>query len=195
MKRKYVQSLFGVLLLLGIFFLTTGANEWRQTVEEESRAWSEAEKRMSEPLIDKEAFEEPNFGEVVGMLTMPSIDAHLPVVEGTHEDDLRKGVGHYSGTGYPLEETQIFLSGHRDTVFKRMGELKIGDVVSMKMPYGTFDYKITSTKIVSANDLTVIVPYETETLTISTCYPFGYIGSAPDRYIVYAEPMHSVPRK
>ncbi|MGP4066606.1 class D sortase [Oceanobacillus sp. M65] len=129
-------------------------------------------------------------GEEIGLLLISKIDATLPIVEGVSEDELKKGVGHYDGTAFPSEPGQIVLSGHRDTVFRRMGELEIGDELLVRMPYGDFTYVMEKTEIVSADDLTVIRPhdYDEEMLTITTCYPFRYIGSAPDRYIVYAKP-------
>src|SRR5699024_3788293 len=141
------------------------------------------------PILKKDF--KPNFGDSAGMLVIDKIDANLPIVEGTSEDDLKKGVGHYEGTAYPLEDDQIVLSGHRDTVFRRMGELQIGDIMKVRMPYGDFDYEIVNTKVVPADDLSIIVPHDEETLTVTTCYPFRYIGNAPDRYIIDAKPVYN----
>ncbi len=83
------------------------------------------------------------------------------------------------------------LSGHRDTVFRQFGELEIGDRFIVEMPYGSFEYIIQDSEIVPEDDLSVIRPdeYEEEMLTVTTCYPFHYIGNAPDRYILYATPF------
>src|SRR5690606_3224100 len=110
-------------------------------------------------------------------------------VEGVDEEELEKGVGHYKGTAFPSQDGQIVLSGHRDTVFRRLGELQIGDELVVQMPYGEFTYVIEDTDIVDADDRTVINPnIDEELLTVTTCYPFTYVGSAPDRYIIYAKP-------
>ena len=83
----------------------------------------------------------------------------------------------------------MVLSGHRDTVFQDLGDLEIGDELIVHMSYGTFTYIIQETEIVDADDRTVIRPTAPdEVLTVTTCYPFGYIGPAPDRYIIYATP-------
>lgn len=130
------------------------------------------------------------FGEEVGLLTIDKIDASIAIVEGTDEDELAQGVGHYTGTAFPSESDQIVLSGHRDTVFRRMGELDIGDIITVQMPYGDFDYEIYETFIVDADDRTVIRPTAPdEVLTVTTCYPFNFVGSAPDRYIINAKPV------
>lgn len=127
-------------------------------------------------------------GEAIGILKIPRLEAELPIIEGTDEDELEKGVGHYSTTVFPGQPDQILLSGHRDTVFRRLGELKIGDILQVNMPYGEYKYEITETEIVDADDTTVInstAPHEI--LTVSTCYPFSYVGNAPYRYILSAK--------
>ncbi|SFB16741.1 MULTISPECIES: class D sortase [unclassified Bacillus (in: firmicutes)] len=130
----------------------------------------------------------PFVGETVGLLELPRIKSELAIIEGTDEDDLKKGVGHYKGSYYPGENGQIVLSGHRDTVFRRLGELKIGDPLKVKMPYGNYDYEIIGTKIVEADDTSIItLQKENEELVVTTCYPFSYVGDAPQRYIIYAK--------
>ncbi|KAF0820630.1 MULTISPECIES: class D sortase [unclassified Cytobacillus] len=127
-------------------------------------------------------------GEAIGILKIPRLEAELPIIEGTDEDELEKGVGHYSTTAFPGQPDQILLSGHRDTVFRSLGELKIGDIFKISMPYGEFTYEITDSRIVDADDTTVIrstAPHEI--LTVSTCYPFSYVGNAPSRYILNAK--------
>lgn len=132
----------------------------------------------------------PKQGEAVGLLEIPRIEGKLPIIEGTDEDELARGVGHYKGTAYPTQKKQIVLSGHRDTVFRRMGEIKVGDTFIIHLPYGSFTYKVSSTKIVVANDRTVIQnTYPREELIVSTCYPFSFVGNAPERYIITAHPL------
>lgn len=140
-----------------------------------------------EGQVDKTAFEAVD-GEVVGLLSLPKIESELAIVEGTDPDELAKGVGHFKGSFYPEQGGQIVLSGHRDTVFKRVGELELGDELVMKMPYGETSYKIVNTKIVAADDTSIItLQDQEEELILTTCYPFGYIGDAPERYIIYAK--------
>lgn len=140
-----------------------------------------------EGQVDESAFE-PVVGEVVGLLTLPKIESELAIVEGTDPDELAKGVGHYKGSYFPGHGGQIVLSGHRDTVFKRVGELVLGDELVMKMPYGEVSYEIVNTKIVDANDTSIItLQNQEEELILTTCYPFGYVGDAPERYIIYAK--------
>jgi sortase A len=123
-------------------------------------------------------------------LKIPKIEAELAIVEGTDPNDLKKGVGHYKGSYFPAESGQIVLSGHRDTVFRRLGELEPGDIFEVQMPNGKFIYELTNTKIVDAEDRTIITLQNTkEELIVITCYPFRFVGNAPQRYIIYAKPI------
>ncbi len=132
----------------------------------------------------------PTNGEAAGILHIPRLGAQLPIVEGTSPDDLEKGVGHYKDSYYPKQNGQIVLSGHRDTVFRRTGELEIGDKLKIELPYGSFEYEITHTKIVDQDDTSIItLQHEKEELLLTTCYPFSYVGNAPERYIMYAKPL------
>ncbi|MGG5254855.1 class D sortase [Neobacillus sp. SM06] len=144
--------------------------------------------------VQKESIAEskpPAVGDAIGLLDIPKIKAVLPIVEGTDPDDLAKGVGHFKGSSLPTEKGQIVLSGHRDTVFRKLGELKIGDPLNVKAKTGSQTYKITNTKIVNSDDRSIITLQKTkEELILTTCYPFGYIGNAPKRYIVYASPAN-----
>ncbi len=80
----------------------------------------------------------------------------------------------------------IVIAGHRDSVFAKFGSLKVGDLLVVNTNYGKFVYHIDSFRIVKANDRTVIVPTDDARLTLSTCYPFRFIGNAPKRFVVNA---------
>lgn len=166
--------------------------EAREIVGEQSKSLVPIDKNQSLARTKTENSRsfKPEDGDTVGILSIPRIDAALPIVEGTDPDDLVKGVGHYSDSAYPLQQDQILLSGHRDTVFRRMGELEIGDVFVLQLSYGNFTYEIDNTRIVDADDRTVIKSTApNEILTVTTCYPFSFIGNAPKRYVLTAKPM------
>ena len=129
----------------------------------------------------------PKSGDKIGTLSIPALDRSLPLLEGTTNKVLDRGVGHYSGSVLPGEVDNCVVSGHRDTVFRRLNKLKIGDKVIVKTSAGTFTYAVSRKRIVHADDKTVIVPTDHAVLTLTTCYPFNYVGSAPDRYIVSAD--------
>jgi len=192
---------FAVLLMIaGFIFIAFGGYQLIKTEQAQSKSLEEAQtliantknkQNNSDPITAEDFL--PDDAQTVGLLSIPRLDEELPIIEGTHEDELAQGVGHYAGTAYPFQNDQIVLSGHRDTVFRRMGELEIGDILTVEMEYGERSYEIVDTKIVDADDRTIIVPTAPdEVLTVTTCYPFTFIGSAPDRYIITALPIDEI---
>ncbi|GGD23194.1 class D sortase [Pontibacillus salipaludis] len=131
--------------------------------------------------------ERPKEGERIGDLYIPKLDATLPIYHGTDEDELAKGVGHFAGSVLPGEKDNSVLSGHRDTVFRSLGKVGMNDLLMVTTDAGKFTYKVRKVRIVDAEDRTVIVPKPEATLTVTTCYPFNFIGSAPERYILVAD--------
>jgi sortase A len=203
-----MRRIVGMLLLLaGMGIVTFAVIQYVEHQANLKEAMAEASEliRQSEPIdasngqladpvsyrdhvIDKSKFD-PKPNDVVGMLEIPKLEAELPIIEGTDEEMLERGVGHYSGTAFPMDNEQILLSGHRDTVFRDFDKLSVGDHFIVKLPYGSFEYEIKITDIVDKDDTSVIRSMGTEVLVISTCYPFRFVGNAPERYIFYAYPV------
>lgn len=191
---KWTKWLSLLLIVGGVLFIGYGVWNIMDTKAQTENSLSEAKVAIdkgNEKWVDKDSDRFiPSIGDAVGLLEIDKIDGELPIVEGTDPDDLDKGVGHYKGSFYPDENGQIVLSGHRDTVFRRAGELEIGDELKIVLPYGEFSYQITSTKIVEADDRSIITLDDSkEELILTTCYPFRFVGNAPQRYIIYAERM------
>ncbi|QKY70098.1 class D sortase [Lentibacillus sp. CBA3610] len=128
-------------------------------------------------------------GDAFATLEIPKLDKVLPIVEGADPDSLAKGVGHLTDSVYPGQNDQIVLSGHRDTVFRQFDKIEIGDRYNVTTPYGNYTYEIKVTEIVPADDTSVIGETGEEVLVVSTCYPFDYVGGAPDRFVTYAYPV------
>lgn len=184
-----------LLIIAGMIMLVFGAGRLMLTHFQQEKALKEAKQISSEhDGTEKEdidlgnQYSEMEEGDTIGLLYIPRLDREIPIISGTDEEELAKGVGHYSSTALPGQKDQILLSGHRDTVFRQFGELENGDEIQVKMEGETFVYEIYDTEIVDADDRSIIQPTAPdEVLTLSTCYPFSYIGNAPDRYIVYAK--------
>lgn len=176
-----------VLVLYGLWNIADTNFQTSQSLQEAKKLIEEG-KAEAEDLKQSAGRFAPVFGDVIGILEIPKLNGELPIVEGTSPDDLEKGVGHYKGSYFPNENGQIVLSGHRDTVFRQIGELEIGDSLILRVPYGEFKYTIIDTKIVDADDTSIItLQNDYEELILTTCYPFTYVGDAPERYIIYAE--------
>ncbi len=126
-------------------------------------------------------------GEKLGSLIIPKLDQTIAIFEGDSKEVLKKGIGHVITTPLPGEENNSVLAGHRDTFFRNLDKLEIGDKLLIERSDIYFIYKIKKIRIVDKDDKTVIVPRPRSTLTLTTCYPFTYIGPAPQRYIIEAE--------
>ncbi|MEI3604935.1 class D sortase [Pseudogracilibacillus sp. SE30717A] len=189
---RFLSWLF---IIVGASFLLYGGYQLLDSYINEGKRLKEAKTIISEEVIQtagkdlSKYYEKIQTGDTVGLFYIPRLDREIPIIEGTDEEELAQGVGHYKDTGFPGENKQILLSGHRDTVFRQFGELEHGDELHIKMEHGTFIYVIEDHEIVDADDRTVIDPSrKDEYLTVSTCYPFSFVGSAPDRYVIYAYP-------
>lgn len=145
---------------------------------------------IEEPdVIDKVIYRSvPEKGERFADLMIPKLDLRLPIVEGTGEKELKKGIGHYTDSVFPGEPDNAVLAGHRESRFRDIGRLKKGDrIIVETRDEGTFVFSVKKTWVTDKDDRTVIVSHDEPLLTLITCYPFHYIGSAPERYIVQAE--------
>jgi sortase A len=126
-------------------------------------------------------------GKPIGRIELPTLHRHYVVVQGTGEGTLRKGPGHYPGTRFPGEGRTVAIAGHRTTYlapFRTIDQLKPGNPIVLKMPYGTFTYSVEKTQVVSPNALWITrdVPGE-ERVVLSACHP---LYSASHRIVAFA---------
>lgn len=194
-KLRFILLTFSVaLFLFGLWFSTTNGFKFVKGYMIFKTDQTTADDYQSNPAINVKKQEtndalypvRPKKGENIGKLIIPKLGASLPIVHGTDEEELEKGVGHFSKSVLPGEDDNSVLSGHRDTVFRKLGEVGKGDILVVETEAGKFTYKVKNVRIVDKDDRTVIVPKPRATLTVSTCYPFDYIGDSPERYILVA---------
>ncbi len=123
-------------------------------------------------------------GEAMGRLELPRLGLDLVVFEGTSEDTLRKGPGHLSATARPDGGSgNCVIAGHRDSFFRRLADARRGDVARFHGPSGTSTYRLRDRRIVRPEDLSAIAPTPDARITLITCYPFSWTGSAPYRLV------------
>ncbi|MEK4325647.1 sortase [Paenibacillus sp. FSL R7-0312] len=132
-------------------------------------------------------------GEVIGEIYFPRLDKRVAILEGTGRTALKKGAGHDEGSAAIGSPGNSVLAGHRDTVFRSLGDLDVSDIIELETAAGKFTYEITGSRIVDAEARGAIKPSEEPVLTLITCYPFSYVGSAPDRYLLSAKLIASQP--
>jgi sortase A len=195
-KKKIVTLIFCISLIgFGVWFTTTNAYKFLKgyLLYKKDYAAVETVEKSNHESKEKSSREQPLYpippkkGEMIGNLIIPKLGVTLPIYHGTDEDELERGVGHFAGSVLPGEDDNSVLAGHRDTVFRRLGEVGVNDLLIVETSAGRFTYKVRKVRIVDQNDRTVIVPKPKATLTLSTCYPFDFVGSAPERYVLVAD--------
>jgi sortase A len=125
-------------------------------------------------------------GGLIGRMEIPRLGLSAIVVEGIDRTTLRRGVGHIPGTALPGEAGNVGLSGHRDTFFRPLKDLRVKDAIQFSTLKGNFRYEVESLRVVGPTDVGVLAPSDENVLTLVTCYPFFYIGAAPKRFVVRA---------
>jgi sortase A len=124
---------------------------------------------------------------VIGRLSVPRLQFSAMVREGVDPRTLRVAVGHIPSTALPGQPGNVGLAGHRDTFFRRLKDLRPRDEIQFSTPRGNFKYQVESLTVVDPNNVEVLAPSRENVLTMVTCYPFSYIGSAPKRFVVRAK--------
>jgi sortase A len=123
---------------------------------------------------------------VIGRIEIPRLLLSAVVVEGIDKTTLRRAVGHIPGTALPGQPGNVGLTGHRDTFFRPLKDLRIKDEVKLSTLEGDFKYEVESLRVVEPDNVSVLAPSSENVLTMVTCYPFYYVGPAPKRWVVRA---------
>ena len=180
MDKKWIAR---TSILIGTCLLTwTGVDSLRAAANQ--RQYLRTLQNAGAPRIPAHA---PALGAPIGWLEIPRVGVSGAVVHGDTEDLLKTAIGHLPDTPLPWQAGNSALAAHRDSLFRRLKDVRSHDVVRLATPHGTFEYRVRETLVVDPEDLWVLDPTPARTLTLITCYPFNYVGSAPRRFIVRAE--------
>jgi sortase A len=130
-------------------------------------------------------------GSAVATLSIPRIRLSTIVLHGSDARTLRRGPGHVERSALPGEPGNIVIAGHRDTFFRPLRRIEVGDRIVLESPRGRFEYRVSSLLVVKSDDLSVLEQRGEDLLTLITCYPFNLVGSAPDRFVARAAPVQT----
>ncbi len=125
-------------------------------------------------------------GDPLGRIEIDAIGLATMIQEGVDDTTLRRSVGHIPGTPLPGQRGNVALAGHRDTFFKGLREIRKQDEIVLTTLGGSFRYRVDSLKVVRPEETGVLADDGRDVLTLVTCYPFRFVGSAPERFIVRA---------
>jgi sortase A len=124
---------------------------------------------------------------IVGRLLIPALNLNVMVLEGTDPWTLNRAAGHIESTALPGRAGNVGISAHRDGFFRNLGRIGRGDEISIRTAEKTYTYAVESTHIVSPGDVEVLAASDQPILTLVTCFPFYFVGDAPQRFIVKAQ--------
>jgi LPXTG-site transpeptidase (sortase) family protein len=179
------------LVLVGIVYLDAIVGS-RQAVA----AFEAAELKVSDPdqtLWSEEAkrkfAEASNHDELpLALLSIERLGLRVPIFPGTDRRTLNRGAGLVEATAFPGENGNMVLSAHRDSFFRPLKDIQLGDQIELRTLEGAQRFEVAEIFVTDPMDLSVLEPSNTPVVTLITCYPFYYVGYAPDRLIVRAVP-------
>jgi sortase A len=198
-RKLGVSLVFTGAILLGIYLVpTVYGSAMSHLAVAQFRAQSSANSLWDSARI--RAYKRTlglSFAPPEAVLRVRRLGIEVPVLEGTSDAILNRGVGHIPGTALPGQPGNLAITGHRDGFFRPLKDVIPGDIIEVQLPGDTIvssgseaaqtgRYVVRSTKIVSPSDTSVLGKTDGSTLTLITCYPFYFVGAAPQRYIVQA---------
>jgi sortase A len=125
-------------------------------------------------------------GDVLGRIEIPRLGMKVMILEGTTAHTLRLGVGHIKGTAIPGQPGNIGIAGHRDTYFRALKDIRTNDKIQIQTPTGLSNYEVDKVQVVAPEDTGILAQTAGSAITLVTCYPFQFIGGAPERLVVHA---------
>jgi sortase A len=126
-------------------------------------------------------------GELIGRVDIPRINLSAAVAEGDDDRTLGRAVGHLPDTPLPWQRAgNVGLAAHRDGLFRRLANVRVNDDVRVLTSRGDYHYRVTKAHVVNPDDVWVLAPTDVPTMTMITCYPFSFVGNAPQRFVVHA---------
>jgi sortase A len=134
-------------------------------------------------------------GEVFGEIQVPRLGMSVMVVQGDSPASLRHAVGHLPKSALPGEWGNVALAGHRDTYFRPLRDIRVGDEIRFKTAEHSFEYVVESIEVVPPTDVQVLEATSGHDLTFVTCFPFYFVGPAPKRFVVRAREVEKMPQR
>jgi len=185
-RNRVARWIGNVLFLAGATAVGIWACSWLSMTVWQAWRNRDFDRRRSAPQAQAQT---PNLfedGAIVGRLAIPRLHVRAMVREGDSDHILGVALGHIPGTAFPGQIGNVGIAGHRDSLFHGLKNVGADDEITFETPRATFIYRVESTLIVKPEHTEVLKSGPTRDLTLVTCFPFDYVGSAPDRFIVKA---------
>jgi sortase A len=197
MFHKFLRA--GALLLLSTGLLLTGyaATSWVSAeVFQQYQSWAfdrslqkppdPAASAVNTTAGTAKTTERKDESALVGRLEVPRLGLSVMVLEGVEDRELGLGAGHVPGTALPGTAANVVIAGHRDSFFRPLRSVRVNDEIELSTRQGSFRYSVESVHVAEPQDTYLLDPGREPVLTLITCYPFSFIGPAPERFVVRA---------
>jgi sortase A len=187
-RRPFFRAAYYFLLTGAVLALGYGAY-----VVVDARAYQAVEESRLSTMRPTQGVRVVAEGDVIGEMNIPRLGLKTIIAQGESSKILRRAVGHLRETPLPGEPGNVALAGHRDGLFRPLRNIRPGDAISLNTLDGEFVYQVESTEVVLPSDVRVLQASRENTLTLVTCFPFYFVGSAPKRFIVRARQIGRLP--
>ena len=185
-SRPFLRAVEYVCWISGALALAWVVLVWLNT----SNFQASQDKRL-ESLQQKSVTMRLQPGDPFGKISIPRIGLSAMIAEGIDDGTLRHAVGHFPESSTPEGAGTVALAGHRDTFFRGLGRVRLHDRIEIETAHGKYWYQVTRTAVVGPEHIELVEPSSGSDLTLVTCFPFHYVGAAPQRFIVQAQRLPS----
>ncbi len=186
-----LRTFCAILIVGGLIIAGIGGHSSGVAREGEQQAQEQWEQQITQLKPSAPAAARTRRGDTVARLSIDRLDSHWVVVEGAEKQELERAPGHLVDTALPGSRGNCVIAGHRDTQFRVLRNVKIGEDITVESGGRTFVYRVTDRKVVAPTDTRSLGATPNATLTLVTCYPFYYVGPAPKRFIIRAKLLPS----
>lgn len=193
-RRNWLRWMSRALIAFGlaciVFYSVVTVKAWRY--QRAAKAQVEQMMSIERPQAAREyvpdVIKRLEIGEIIGRVDIPRLKISAAMAEGDDDKTLEKAIGHLPDTPLPWQRRgNVAVAAHRDGLFRRLEGVRLNDDIRVVTSRGEFNYRVTKTHIVDPDDVWVIAPTDVPSITLITCYPFSFVGNAPQRFIVKAE--------
>jgi len=182
---RWSRNVLLIIGLLSLSYVGYALLDARLYQAEQARRFERELKETNLPRAES-ASAAASEGSTLGRIEISAVGMTTMILEGTEEGTLRRAVGHIRGTPLPGQRGNVALAAHRDTFFRGLRDIRVNDEITLTTLSGSFHYRVDSTKVVKPEETEALKDNGHDTLTLVTCYPFNFVGSAPKRFIVRA---------
>jgi sortase A len=186
MRVRVRITLSFVIAMAGMAMVLAAGGQWLWDAHQERQDRLEFIRQLDAPAAPALAYEKAKQPVGLGVLRIERLGMEVLIRQGADHSALSQGAGWIPGTARPGARGNVGIAAHRDTFFRELQSVRAGDLVKLLTPAGERVFRVDTMRIVEPTEVDVLKPTRSDALTLVTCFPFDFVGSAPQRFIVRA---------